>query len=1084
MRKLILIFTLVSVLLLPTYLFADIYGTLTGKVVDAEGKGVVGATVLVQGTTRGTKVNSRDGSFTVTNITAGSYTVLVRSVGKQDYKVTVRMSADKETRINVTLKDEAVEMEGVTVTAVRDSKVDAGKVGSGTTITDEALTNTTANTLSAVVGMSAGVSSSGDGYAVRGSRATETQIRLDGMNMGNQFSGGFGSSGATYFPMASTYATEEVQVITGNFAAQYGDVQGGIVNSVMKTGRTDRYEGYVNFVSDLPFLSGSQKNNTELVYEGGQYRLVDGSGEGLQYLQAHAKTFDVGFGGPIGIINDRTTFYINVLNMVRPYNSAGYDLRDRWGNSLLRTEAAGAWMRNLEGRISLGITNDIKLVLGGKLGLTTNESTFSRYALDEGMPWINKTTGEIDPINGEPTSNGITQNIGKTAALNNFVNNAFARINHTLTDRSFYEITFSWSENNSMSSRKVIGTSNNYFTGYELMEPVDNWIVNANTWDSSIYSNGKNVGDFAIDWAQTPSLVTESKDGFCTGTFFLPNPLTGYYEGQPYSGGTQNPYGMANFSTMGGASGISLEYGNILSAAGHYNLFGLKTGEFTHVLKAGFEASYFTMHKHFNSQPYSTAPIYDIYTDKWGGNIYSQADAVYERTSQPMNQFKLAAYVQDQITFRGIVFNPGIRLDIMDPMNKYRILDPNSENGLQFIPISAETGFADASVKVRVSPRININYPITENSYISMSYGQFFQSPLADNLYNYFNLEQMVTSVGVGDPNMEVQLTSQYMVEYKNQLTDEFAISFAAYFKDIYNQLGVLQIQTTPVSYYQWAVSEYGSSKGIEVQVDKSLSNHFAFSLNYALTYTLVTATDASSNMNVILDPYSGKQTFPLAPFYANNDIRHTIKGYLFLNMGKDEGPQLFGSRIFQNMNLSLEPTITSGAPYTKVSMDGSMYISERNVYRGPAYWRVDSRLSKEFMLKDLFGESMGNSRIQLWVSCNNLFNLRGPINIYTTTEDPLDDGRGLNYTLQGNFSSVPWYKEGTRANPSTCAMEQYDSYGNRLYNEASDFDGNGIVTQAEKYEAYKRYYEEVTIQGRSNYQVPITFRAGVVIFF
>ncbi len=1082
MRKLILMITLISVLLIPYNVFADIYGTLSGKVVDSEGKGAVGATVMVQGTTRGTKV-ARDGTFTVTNITAGSYTVLVRYTGKQDYKVTVRISADQVTRINVTLKDEAVQMEGVTITALKDSKVNSETVGSLNTLSGEALTGTTATTLSQVVGMSAGVSSSGDGYAIRGSRPTETQIRLDGMNMGNQFSGGFGAAGATYFPMASTYSTEEVQVITGNFAAQYGDVQGGIVNSVMKTGRTDRYEGYVNFVSDLPFLAGSQKNNTELIYEGGKYRLIDGSGDGLQYLQGHAQTFDVGFGGPIGLINDKTTFYINVLNMIRPKNS-GYDLKDRWGNSLTRTESAGAWMRNIEARLSLGITNDIKLVLGGKIGLTTNESTFSRYAQDEGTPWINLTTGEPDPINGVKTPNGISQNVGKTQALNNFVNNAFARINHTLTDRSFYEITFSWSENNSMQSRKVIGTSNNYFTGYELMEPVDNWIVNANTWERSIYSNGKNVGDFAIDWAQTPSVVTASQDGFCTGTFFVKNPLTGYFEGEPYSGGSQNPYGMANFSNMGGANRLSLEYGNILSAAGHYNLFGLKTGEFTHVLKAGFETSYFTMHKHLNTTPYSTAPTYDLYTDKWGGNIYAQTDAVYDRTSKPMNQFKLAAYVQDQITFKGIIFNPGLRLDIMDPMNKYRILDPHTENGLQFIPISSETGFADATVKVRVSPRININYPITERSYISMSYGQFFQSPLADYLYNYFNLEQMTSNIGVGDPNMEVQLTSQYMVEYKNQLTDEFAISFAAYFKDIYNQLGVLQIQTMPVAYYQWAVSEYGSSKGIEVQIDKSLSDHFSFALNYALTYTIVTATDASSNMNVIVDPYSGNQTFPLAPYYSNDDIRHTIKGYLFLNMGNDEGPELFGSKILQNMNLSLEPTITSGKPFTRVSLDGSMFISERNIYRGPAFWRVDARLSKQVALKDWFGETMGKSSVEFWVSCNNIFNLRGPVGLYANTLDPLDDGRGLNYILEGNFSSVPLYKEATKANPSTHTIEQYDLYGNRLYHEASDFDGNGIVTQAEKYEAYKRYYEEVSIQGRGNYQIPITFRAGVVIFF
>ena len=1092
MRKLILLITLVSVLA-SNYMFADIYGTLNGKVVDNEGKGLIGATIMVQGTTRGTKVNARDGSFTVTNITAGSYTVLVRYAGKQDYKVNVRISASQVTRINATMKDEAVAIGEVTVTADRvgAAKVDANQVGAINTLSGEDLTRTTASNLAAVVGMSAGVSTSDAGYSIRGSRTSETQIRLDGMNMGNQFSGGFGAAGAAYFPMASTYATEEVQVITGNFAAQYGDVQGGIVNSIMRTGRTDRFEGFIAFTSDLPFLSGYQSSNTEMLYEGGKYRIVNGSGDGAQYLQGHLQNYEAGFGGPLSFVNDKSTFYVTLTNTVRPY-SPGYDLRDVNGNSLTRNDVSGTWSRNLEGRLAFGLTNDVKLVLGGKMGLVTAQSGFSTYALEEGTPYINPQTGEIDPVNGVPTANGIVQNEGKTQAVNQFVNNVFARINHTLTDRSFYEFTFSWGQNNEISSRKVIGSDNNYFTGYELMDPVDNWIVDADRWfERTTTLDGRLVGDFAIDWAQSPTSITTSKDGYCVGTFYLVNPLTGYYEGELYDGGTQNPYGIANMALhlgsglgrMGGVGALNLEYGDIFSGAGHYNLFGLKTGDFTHTLKAGFEASYFIMHKHFNGSPYSTAPTYDIYTDKWNGNIYSIDQAVYDKTSKPMNQFKLAAYIQDQITYKGIVFNPGLRLDIMDPLSKYRVINSSEENGLQFIPISSEVGFADATIKVRVSPRININYPITENSYVSMSYGQFFQSPMANSLYNYFNLEQMRQGIGIGDPNMEPQLTSQYQVEYKNQLTDEFAVSLSVYFKDIYNQLGVIHVQTTPEAYLQWAVSEYGSSKGIEVKLDKSLSDNFGFSLNYALSYLIVTAADAGSNADVIKDPYTGKMAFPLAPYYSSSDVRHRIGGNIFFVLDRDEGPVLFNSRPLQNMVLTLEPVVSSGTPYTQSDIGGTQ-TSERNVYRLPSYWNVNARLSKSFELKNWFGESMGRSNVEFFVTCDNMFNNRQAVSLYSTTHDPLDGGTGPNTTLEGNFSATPWYKDASKANPASYTFEQYDWYGNRLYSAASDFDGNGIVTQAEKYEAYKRYYEQVSIQGRGTFRAPIRFRAGLVVRF
>jgi outer membrane receptor protein involved in Fe transport len=140
----------------------------------------------------------------------------------------------------------------------------------------------------------------------------------------------------------------------------------------------------------------------------------------------------------------------------------------------------------------------------------------------------------------------------------------------------------------------------------------------------------------------------------------------------------------------------------------------------------------------------------------------------------------------------------------MDPINKYRVLDVDRPGGLQFIPISSEYGFADAKVKVQISPRINVNYPLTERSYISLNYGQFFQAPMADYLYNLFNTEMLSNSnAPIGDPNMEAQRTNQYEASYRNQITDEIQIQFTAFYKDIYNQLGVIDVQTTPTSYFQ-----------------------------------------------------------------------------------------------------------------------------------------------------------------------------------------------------------------------------------------------------------------------------------------
>lgn len=45
-------------------------------------------------------------------------------------------------------------------------------------------------TVQGVVSLNAGVQNSGNGFQVRGSRANETQIRVDGLEVSDRFSGG------------------------------------------------------------------------------------------------------------------------------------------------------------------------------------------------------------------------------------------------------------------------------------------------------------------------------------------------------------------------------------------------------------------------------------------------------------------------------------------------------------------------------------------------------------------------------------------------------------------------------------------------------------------------------------------------------------------------------------------------------------------------------------------------------------------------------------------------------------------------------------------------------------------------------
>jgi hypothetical protein len=209
-------------------------------------------------------------------------------------------------------------------------------------------------------------------------------------------------------------------------------------------------------------------------------------------------------------------------------------------------------------------------------------------------------------------------------------------------------------------------------------------------------------------------------------------------------------------------------------------------------------------------------------------------------------------------------------------------------------------------------------------------------------------------------------------------------------------------------------VTEYSNSRGIEFELYKRASNNFGFQINYTLSYSDGTSSSAFDNAGIDIDPYSQKPTFPLATYPLDNDVRHVINYNIFFYWQKGEGPSIGGIYPLENTTFSFTGGYESGSPYTRVDLNGRP-ISERNAERGPSYWSLDGRVAKSFFLRDWFGQGMKNSRIEFFADMRNILNMRGPAGFYTTTGDPIDDGRTLDREI-GTFSEVPLYKEANYA--------------------------------------------------------------------
>ncbi len=1057
------IFTILLFLIINCFtLEASIYGVLKGKVVDNEGNPVIGASILVEGTNRGTYVKERDGSFTIVNIVAGKYTILVRAVGFADYRAEVFISADQTTTINVKMLPKDIALQEI---VVRDTRlVDKTAIGPVKSVKSEDITNIPVTNVQAVVGYEAGVFNAAGGYNIRGSRTTETQIKVDGVDVGNQFTGGFGIGGLAYTPTISRLAVEEMQVIVGNFSAEYGNALGGIVNTIAKTGRTDRYEGFFSWQTDVEPLYGSQSKGIQVIREGDRGKVIEG-GPGKKALSTQENLFEFGFGGPLPLL-DRSTFFISTKYQFEKYRGASYEIYDPLGNNLSRMPHNGTWVRNITGRMRFGISSDISLILGGSYGVTSYETSALGwlYANDEGIFYDTSATGEITT-----RYNGIPERMAKQNVGNQFVTNIMARINHTLSSSSFYEFTVSFNTNSDEIARRTSYGAPNFFTGFDLLIPQDNW-----RFTGVRIEPGK---DRVVDYYQSLSMLQTTKDGYLPDKDILqPNPFTGYIETGINTTGTNNAWGLANTFVTHGSVGFSFRNGNYWQLDGAYtNVF--QTSEFSHNFKTGFELRLYTMRLHSNGNPTSDEPFYDVYSDRWGGNIYAENEEVYKKTSQPQTPTRLGLYVQDQVTYKGIIFTPGLRFDYFNPNSKYRL--PSQT----FIPITADTGFADAPAKVQFSPRINVSYPITERSLIRINYGIYFKMPDLQYFYDGFYKFSLRGNELLGEPNLDVERANSYDIAYSNQLSDDFAFDVNAYYKDIYNQLGIQYVATTPTPYFQYTVAEYGNAKGLEFSLRKRATpqDHFGFRANYTLSSVVGTSTASGSNYNPPTDPFTGDLVLPLVPYPLGYDRTHTATLILDFIWGDNQGPSIGGVKFLQNTFINLTGTFSTGTPYTRFEPGGKA-ISEINAERNPSRWNINAKITKRFLMKDIFGEAAGRSAIDLFVDILNLTNRFAPLSVYNTSGDPDDNNISLN-RRPGDFGSIPFYREANYGIAETYNVTQYDSFGNRLYNELSDHDRNGVVTQYEKYESYMRYIETL-LSFRGLYSFPRQVRFGILINF
>lgn len=208
--------------------FAQTTGKISGRVTDAAGQSIPGATIRIEGSGRG-NITDANGRYFVLNVEAGLHTVVASFVGYQTKRVTgVRIGVDRTAEVNFSLDEESTSTE-VTISAEKNL-VEKDRTSASAKITGDEIKLLPVDSFLGTVALQAGVTKdAGGGLHIRGGRSSEVKYYVDGVVVSNPFSNGLST------PVENT-AVQEVEVISGTFNAEYGQANSGIVNIVTKSG--------------------------------------------------------------------------------------------------------------------------------------------------------------------------------------------------------------------------------------------------------------------------------------------------------------------------------------------------------------------------------------------------------------------------------------------------------------------------------------------------------------------------------------------------------------------------------------------------------------------------------------------------------------------------------------------------------------------------------------------------------------------------------------------------------------------------------------------------------------------------------